>query len=81
MESLGFLGAVAAQLLDPIALAAGIFLGYLFYVEWAKLAWGLLLFVIPGIGSLEAQKHGFLYDTAAQFLAVCAIEALSYRFF
>ena len=60
MEILGFLGAVAAQGLDPIALAAGIFLGYLFSADWVKLAWGLLLFVIPGIGSLQAPTHGFL---------------------
>ncbi|MBA2590598.1 MAG: hypothetical protein H0U98_18455 [Alphaproteobacteria bacterium] len=81
MEIFGFLGAVAVQVLDPIALAAGIFLGYLFYADMAKLAWSLLLFVIPGIGSMQTQTHGFLYDTSAQFLAVCAITALSYHFF
>jgi hypothetical protein len=81
MEIFGFLGAVAAQMLDPIALAAGIFLGYLFHADWAKLAWGLLLFVIPGMGSMGTQTHGFFYDAAAQFLAISAITALSYRVF
>ena len=81
MEIFGFPGAVAAQLLDPIALVAGIFLGYLFHADWAKLAWGLLLFVIPGMGSMQAQTHGFFYDTAAQFLAIAAITALSYFVF
>jgi hypothetical protein len=83
MAILGFLGAVAAQLLDPIALVAGIFLGYLFHADFAKLAWGLLLFIVPGIGSLQAPKgaHGVLYDAAAQFLAVCVLAGLSYWFF
>ena len=81
MAIFGFLGVVAAQLLDPIALSAGIFLGYLFYADMAKLAWGLLLFVIPGMGSLQTQTHGFPYDTAAQFLAISALAAVSYHVF
>jgi hypothetical protein len=83
MEILRFLGDAAAYALDPAALATGIFLGYLFHADWVKLAWALLLFVVPGVGSMWKVDgpHGSLYYAAAEFFAICTIVTLSYRFF
>ncbi len=83
MSIVRFLGDVAAFGIDPIALGIGIFLGYLFHADWAKLAWALLLFVVPGMGSMWKVEgpHGAIYNAAAEFIAICAISALSYWFF
>ena len=80
MEILGFLGAVSRFALDPVALGAGLGIGYLFHADFAKLAWMLLLFVVPGIGSMGTpdSRHGAIYAAVAEFIAVCAITALTY---
>ncbi len=83
MSIVKFLGDAAAFGLDPVALVMGIFLGYLFHADWAKLAWALLLFGIPGIGSMWRAEgpNGAIYNAAVEFIAICAITALSYWFF
>jgi hypothetical protein len=80
---MSFLGDVAAYGMDPLALGAGLILGYLFHADFTKLAWLLLLSVIPGIGSMWAPdvRHGTFYYAVAEFLSICAITAVSYWIF
>jgi hypothetical protein len=72
---LSFLAAVVTAGIEPLSLAAGLFLGYLFHKEWKQLAWPLLLFVVPGIGGMDSSphSHGALYLGVADFIAICLL--------
>jgi hypothetical protein len=78
---LEFLFTVLAAAIAPLSLAAGLFVGYLFFKDWKQLAWGLLLFVIPGIGGMDAlaKAHGAFYAAAAQFIAISALAFLAFQ--
>jgi hypothetical protein len=76
---LNFLAGIANLMADPVVLTGGIVVGYLFFAELTKLAWGLLLFILPSLPTFTAAKdHGFLYDSVAQTLAASIIAALTY---
>lgn len=72
---LSFLTSVASFVIEPVTLAAGIAIGYLFHRDWKQLAWPLLLFIVPGMGGLEASNpaHGAVFLGTAQFIAVCLV--------
>jgi hypothetical protein len=80
---LEFVTCMATAAMAPISLAAGLFIGYLFHKEWNQLAWPLLLFIVPGIGSLDstAHAHGAVYMAAAEFLAICVLTGGSFWIF
>jgi hypothetical protein len=72
---------VLAAVIAPLSIGAGLFVGYLFFKDWKQLAWGLLLFVIPGIGGMDAlaKAHGAFYAGAAQFIAISMLAFLSFQ--
>lgn len=78
MGALNFLTDILLLLCSPISLIAGLVLGFLFHKEMRKLGWGLLLFVVPGIGSLSASAGGAFYDSIARFIAVSCLTAVVY---
>jgi hypothetical protein len=80
---LDFLAAIANAGIEPVSLAAGIAIGFLFHRDWKQLAWPLLLFIVPGMGGLEspAHGHGAMYLGAADFIAVCLLTYLSFQVF
>lgn len=76
---LSFIGGIAGLMMDPVILAGGIVVGYLFFAEMAKMAWGLLLFILPSLPTFTAADgHGFLFDSIAQMAAASIIAALTY---
>jgi hypothetical protein len=78
---LDFIFTVLAAAITPLSIGAGLFVGYLFFKDWKQLAWGLLLFVIPGIGGMDAlaKTHGVFYAGAAQFIAISTLAFLSFQ--
>jgi hypothetical protein len=83
MAVLSFLFCIVTAGAQPLSLAAGLFVGYLFFKDWKQLAWGLLLFVIPGIGGMDSSTHAHsaFYLAAAQFFAVCFLAFGSFQAF
>ena len=77
---LSFLACVAAAGIEPLSLVAGVSIGYLFYKDWNQLAWPLLLFIVPGIGSLDSSlhAHGAIYSGTAEFIAICLLACASF---
>jgi hypothetical protein len=76
---LNFFAGTAGLMADPVILIGGVVVGYLFFAEMAKLAWGLLLFVLPSLPTFTAPKNlGFLLDSVAQMAAASIIAALTY---
>ena len=78
MGILDFLADILIFLGSPISWLAGLVLGFLFHKEMRKLGWGLLLFVVPGIGSLSAPSGDTLYEGTARFISVCCLAAIFY---
>jgi hypothetical protein len=80
---MSFLFSTARAAIDPIALGGGIFIGFLFHKQWTRMAWMLLLFVMPGIGAVmpASEGHGAFYEGVTQFIAVCLLVAISYWVF
>jgi xanthosine utilization system XapX-like protein len=75
---LGFIAATARLLLDPAILGAGLLVGYLFHVEMGKLAWGLLLFVLPAVPTVwVVSHHGMLFNSTAQLIATALVAGAS----
>jgi hypothetical protein len=75
-----FLAVILASCLDPVRLGLAVAVGYLFYAEMPKLAWGIFLFILPGMGALAVKNdHGALFNSAAQFIAASLIVAAIYR--
>jgi hypothetical protein len=73
---LSFVAATAGLMIDPVILAGGILAGYLFHIEMRKLAFGLLLFVLPAVPTLWAVHPGGMFlGGLAQLLAASAIAA------
>jgi hypothetical protein len=77
---MSFLFNIIYAAFDPIALVGGLGIGFLFHKQWAQMAWMLLLFVMPGIGSMlpAHEVHGVLYNGITQFVACCLLVAMSY---
>ena len=80
---LNFFACILGAGIEPLSLIAGLGIGYLFYKDWKQLAWPLLLFVVPGIGSLDATvpAHGAFYLGTANFIAICLLATGSFRVF
>jgi hypothetical protein len=76
---LNLIGGILGLMADPVILAGGVVVGYLFFAELTKWAWGLLLFVLPSLPTFTAAKsQGFLFDSVAQMAAASIIAALTY---
>lgn len=76
---LNLIGGIAQLMADPVILAGGIVVGYLFFAEMAKMAWSLLLVILPCLPTFTAANdHGFLFDSVAQPAAAAIIAALTY---
>jgi hypothetical protein len=75
-----FLRSLANVFLDPVVLGGGVFAGYLFYTGMNKLAWTLLLCVLPGLGSVgSSNSHGLIYNSTTELIAAGIVSAASYR--
>jgi hypothetical protein len=75
---LNFIAGTAGLMADPVILIGGVVVGYLFFAELTKLAWGLLLFILPSLPTFTAPRDlGFLLDSVAQMAAASVIAALT----
>ena len=72
---LSFLVCIVTAGIEPLSLAAGLTIGYLFHKDWKQLAWPLLLFIVPGIGGFDSAQHAHsaMYMGAAEFIAICLL--------
>lgn len=76
-----FLVAILASCFDPIRLGLAVAVGCLFYAEMPKLAWGIFLFVLPGVAALAVRNgHGLLFNSVAQFIAAGLVVLAIYWF-
>ena len=80
--AIDFMMAVGLAVINVGTLATGLFLGFLFHADFAKLGWMLLFMIGPVAGSLFARPsvHGAIFEDAALFVAVCCVTVATYRY-
>ena len=76
---LRFFASTAGLIFDPVILVTGILTGYLFHADMKKLAWGLLLFVLPALPTIWfVAPQGTFVGGLAQLGAASIVAAVSY---
>ena len=77
---LSFFANTAVLVLDPVIVVAGALTGYLFHADMKKLAWGLLLFVLPALPTVwPVAPQGAFVGSLAKLAAASIVAAVSYR--
>ena len=76
---LGFFIGTARLVIDPVFLVGGIVAGYLFHADMKRLAWGLLLFLLPALPAAWAtSSDGIFAGTLAKIAAASIVASVSY---
>ena len=76
---LSFLISTARLVIDPVFLIGGFLTGYLFHADMKRLAWGLLLFVLPALPATWAVfNDGIFAGTLAKIAAASIVASVSY---